>query len=106
MAEQVEQVQIVRINAAVEHRQREIRTITVVIVVVNGVAAAGALVPLVDNLAGALVIGLAVTAALMLMVRWVARRVRWWFEDRADARTAAAWRAAARHRVDSDRVAA
>ncbi len=110
MAEQVEQVQIVRINAAAEHRRREVHGITVVIAAMGGVAAACAVVPLVDNLVGALVIGAVLAVVARTTVRWVARRVRWWFEDRADARAAAAWRAerAALQTTgaDTDRVAA
>ena len=88
-----EQVRIVRIDAAVEHRRAEVRRIMAVIGAVCGVAAVGAVVPIVDSIAGAVVIVAIVAVVAVAMMRWVARRVRWWFEARADARIAAAWRA-------------
>lgn len=103
-----EQVQIVHIDAATERRRQVVRRITMAIAAVNGLAAAGAVVPLVNNVAGVLTIGALLAAVAMLTVRWVTRRVRWWLEDRADTQAAAAWHVEhAAHRfigADTDQV--
>lgn len=86
-------VRIVTTNPMADHRTREVRVITTAIAAVCALAAGCAIVPafdsLIDTVTGAAVVALVVGGGL----RWIARRVRWWIEDRADARTAAAWRA-------------
>jgi ABC-type transport system involved in cytochrome bd biosynthesis fused ATPase/permease subunit len=86
-------VRVVAANPIAEHRARETRLITGVIAAVCAVANACAVIPAVDDLVTALVLAALVTVLAVVVLRWVVRRVRWWFEDRADARTAAAWRA-------------
>lgn len=93
MNEQMGQVRIVRPDAAAEHRRREVRAITATIAVICTVAMACAVFPAVDNLVTAAVVTLVASMVGGLLLRWVARRVRWWFEDRADERAAARWRA-------------
>lgn len=83
----------VRPDTMADHRRREVRTITGVIAAVKAVAVVGAVVPWVDNLATAVVFGVLALVVVVLVGRWVARRVRWWFEDRHDARIAEQWRA-------------
>src|SRR5687768_8699213 len=85
-------VRIVR-PTMTEHRNREVRGWTLAFAAVKGVATACALVPAVDSLMTAVVIAALVAVVGGLVLRWVLRRVRWWFEDRADARTAEQWRA-------------
>ena len=58
-----------------------------------GLACAGSVVPGLDDVVTAVVLGLAALALLALAARWVARWVRERREDRADAITAARWRA-------------
>ncbi len=86
-------VRIVAANPVAEHRAREARTITAIIAVICAVANACAIVPAVDHFVTAVMAAVAATAITVAVIRWAARRVRWWFEDRADARTAATWRA-------------
>jgi hypothetical protein len=94
MSETVETtvVRVVRPTMA-EHRSREVRGWTFAFATIKGVATACAIFPAVNSLTTALVIAAIVAVVGGLLLRWVARRVRWWFEDRADARTAAEWRA-------------
>jgi hypothetical protein len=87
-----EQVWTVRVDPAAEHRRREVHSISVGIVVVMSAAAASAIVPVVDSVMSAVVIAVVAAVVVAVVARWVARRVRWWFEDQADARVAAAWR--------------
>jgi hypothetical protein len=76
-----------------EHRAAEARRVTLAFSVIKAVALACVIFPAF----GVLVDHLAVGAIVAVLVGWAlrigARRVRWWFEDRADAATAAAWRA-------------
>src|SRR5262245_26522271 len=80
--------------AVAEHRRREVRAITVVLLVVNMVAAACAIVPAVNDVVTGLVWAAVAAGVAVLVLRWVVRRVQWWFEDRHNARIAVQRRAA------------
>lgn len=86
-------VDVERPDSVAEHRRREVRAITAVVLVVNGVAAACAIVPALNDMVTGLVLAVVAAVTGVLGLRWVLRRLRWWFEDRDDARTADAWRA-------------
>lgn len=96
-------VRIVAGHPMAEHRADEARLITGVLAAVCALAAGCAILPALDNLVTALVL---TTIAAVLgagVVRWVIRRVRWWFEDHADARTAATWQAQHAHDAEQAR---
>src|SRR4051794_18468851 len=86
-------VRIVAGNPIAECRAREARLVAAVLAMVCALAAGCAILPALDNLVTTAVVALAAVAVFVAVLRWVARRVRWWAEDRADARTAATWRA-------------
>jgi hypothetical protein len=90
-------VRIVAANPIAEHRARETRLITGALTAVCTLAAGCTLVPALDDLVTALIVTVLVAGTGVAVLRRVARRVRWWVEDRADARTAAAWRAQHQH---------
>lgn len=75
-------------------RTPEYRIVMTVISVGCGLAVLGSVVPVVDQVVNLGLLGLGVLAVLVLVSRWLARFVRERIEDRADVRTAAAWRAA------------
>ena len=72
----------------------EYRALMTVIVGACTLAALGSVIPVVEYAANVGMAGLAVLAVLVLVLRLLVRCVREGLEDRADARTAAAWRAA------------
>lgn len=74
-------------------RAREVRTITSFFVAIGAIGCASAVVPAVEQTVTAVFIAIAVFAMAIAAIRYAARRIREHFEDRADARTAAAWRA-------------
>jgi hypothetical protein len=86
-------VRLVRADSVAEHRRREVRAITGVLLVVNMVAAACAIVPAVSDAVTGLVLAAVGATAGVLVLRLVVRRLRWWFEDRHDAWIAKQWRA-------------
>lgn len=86
-------VPVVRPDSVAEHRCREVRAITAVVLVVNGVAAACAIVPAVNDVVTGLVLAAVAAVVGVLVLRWAVRRLRWCFEDRDDARIAEMWRA-------------
>ena len=87
-----------------EHRRHEVRVFTLVAVVVCGLAAAGRIVPVIDAVMSGVVSTAVVAVVAVVVLRWVARRVRWHLEDRAAVRAAAAWRAEHPRPVVSDRA--
>jgi hypothetical protein len=95
-------VQIVAANLVAEHRAREARLITAALTAVCALAAGCAILPALDDLMTTAVVALIVAATAVGALRWATRRVRWWAEDRADTRTAAAWRAQHTHQGAQD----
>jgi hypothetical protein len=94
-------VRIVAGNLVAEHRAREVRLITAALTAVCALAAGCAILPALDDLVTAAVVALAVAATAVAVLRWATRRMRWWAEDCADARTAALWRAEHAVHVDA-----
>lgn len=88
-------------------RTREANAITAALAVPCALAATSAEVPAVEHTATAVLLGVALLAALVLAVHLGARWLRERREDRADAVTAARWRARhAPHLLDAaDRAA-
>jgi hypothetical protein len=76
-----------------QHRIREARQITTVIALVCAVGFTAAVVPAVEHTITMALLGAGGLALTVLIGRLVARAVRERLEDRADARTAEAWRA-------------
>jgi hypothetical protein len=76
-----------------EHRAREANLVTAVLALVCGLACVCGLVPAVDRAVSSFFVGVLVAAAVIVLLRWVARRVRMHREDREDERAAARWRA-------------
>ena len=76
-----------------QHRRDRHRAATTTATLVCGLGLAGALSPAVEHALGAALLTLAALAVLVLIVRTAARMLRERCEDRADAVTAAAWRA-------------
>jgi hypothetical protein len=74
-------------------RAREANTITAVLAAPCGLACAGTVVPGLDQTVTLVLLGLVALALAAFGLRWMARCVRERAEDRADAHTAAAWRA-------------
>jgi hypothetical protein len=74
-------------------RNREATLITAVLALPCGLACAGSVLPGLDDLVTTILVGLAAVAVLALAARWGARWLRERREDRADALTAARWRA-------------
>jgi hypothetical protein len=74
-------------------RNREATAITGVLAVLCGLASAGAVIPGLDDIVTTILVGIGALAVLALAARWGARWLRERREDRADARTAARWRA-------------
>ena len=72
----------------------EYRAAMTVIVGACTLAAVGSVIPAVEYAANAGMAGLGFLAALVIVLRLLVRFVRERLEDRADARTAAAWQAA------------
>lgn len=66
------------------HRSSEFRAIMVSIVAVCALGCASALWRPMEAVVGTVVVGLLVLAPVVAVLRWIARRLRWWFEDRAD----------------------
>jgi hypothetical protein len=69
-------------------------------------AALGSVIPVVAYAADVGMAGLVAVAVLLLVLRWLVRFVRERLEDAADARTAAAWRAAHRRAAEHMRATA
>jgi hypothetical protein len=78
----------------------EYRALMTVIVGACTLAALGSVIPVVEYAANVGMAGLAVLAVLVLVLRLLVRCVRERLEDRADARIAAAWRAAHQSTAD------
>jgi hypothetical protein len=78
-----------------EQRTAEANLITVLLAAVCGLGCIAGMVPAVDHAIGVLVGAAAGAAIAVVLLRWVARRVRWHLEDREDERIAALWRARA-----------
>jgi hypothetical protein len=74
-------------------RNREATVVTTVVALPCGLACAGSVVPGLDDIVTTIVIGIAAVAVLAGAARWWARWLRERREDRADALTAARWRA-------------
>jgi hypothetical protein len=81
----------------------EYRAAMTLIVGVCTLAALGSVIPAVEYAANAGMAGLGVLAVLLVVLRLLVRFVRERLEDAADARTAAAWRAA-HQRTAEDRL--
>ena len=79
----------------------EYRAVMTLIVGACTLAALGSVIPAVDYAANVSMAGLGILAVLVIVLRLLVRFIRERLEDRADARTAAAWRAAhaQRHRM-------
>lgn len=83
-------------------RTREANAITAALAVPCALAAASAVVPAVEHTVTAVLLGVTLLAALVLAARLGARWLRERREDRADAVTAARWRAGhAPHLLDA-----
>jgi hypothetical protein len=80
----------------------EYRAAMTVIVGACTLAALGSVVPAVEQATNIGMAGLAILAVLVIVLRLLVRFVRERLEDRADARTATAWRAA--HQRPADRA--
>lgn len=90
------------------HQLYEARLITTVFAVICTIACAAAIFPAVERAANLGLLGLGVLAVLAVAVRLGVRWLRERREDRADALTAAAWRAEhapAQHDVHTRAVA-
>lgn len=74
-------------------RTREANAITAVLTVPCALAVASAVAPAVEHTVTAVLLGVALLAALVLLLRRGVRWLREKREDRADAVTAARWRA-------------
>jgi hypothetical protein len=74
-------------------RASEANLITAGVAVVIGVGWVGGQVPGVGDAIGALVVGALLGLVAAVLLRWVARRVRWYREDREDERIVALRRA-------------
>jgi ABC-type transport system involved in cytochrome bd biosynthesis fused ATPase/permease subunit len=80
-------------NTFQAHRRHEARLITTALTVLGGIGFAAAVVPAVEHTITTSLLVLGVLVAAAVAVRVLARWVRHRREDRADALTAAAWRA-------------
>ena len=82
-------------------RTPEYRAAMTVIVGACTLAALGSVIPVVEYAANVAMAGLGILALLVVVLRLLVRFLRERLEDAADARTAAAWRAAhaQQHRV-------
>ncbi len=84
------------------HRTYEARLITAVIVAVCGIGCAAAIVPVVEHIVTAILLAVGGLIVLAVVARLSARWLRERREDRADALTAAAWRAQHAHPAPVD----
>jgi len=82
------------VNTTGTHRAREANALTVVLAIPCVLAVLGSVVPGVDDLVTRALVVLVVVGVLGVTARYIRRWVRERREDRADALTAAAWRAA------------
>lgn len=76
-----------------QHRDHQVRVITIVITLVCGIGSISAVVPAVEHAINLGLLCLGGLLALGVLARTGARRLRERREDREDAITAAAWRA-------------
>lgn len=87
-------------------RTPEYRAAMTVIVGACTLATLGSVLPVVEQATNVGMAGLGILTLLMIVGRLLVRFVRERLEDRADARTAAAWRAAHQRTAEDGRISA